>query len=281
MKIGNEGQGLIQTLIALGVTAIVIATMATATVNMQKSNKLLSQKLEVMDLKNQLQTTFLNPDNCTCQLNPAVNTGNAANLVFNSTQNNASMNLKELKAACLPTSQVLVQESAPLLCTQTNLKIQSVRMTDIQPTGNTEEYIGNIEIQYQLDSLAGPLAPLKFRQKFYGNPASPPQAKTVLSCRSDSPISVASGSSVIGTNNAGNVTIDLATYGFDALGVDPHILVSERDSNFDAVDGNTMDASYCGFVKNSKLVFTVTCWASPNNSSGTVRSSFDWMAIQK
>ncbi len=92
---------------------------------------------------------------------------------------------------------------------------------------------------------------------------------------------VASGQNVMGPNSATNqAVIDLADHGFDVNGVDPHIIVSERNYNANSVNGNTMDASFCGFTKVSKLVFTTTCWASTNASGGTVRSSFDWMAVQ-
>lgn len=278
----NKGQSLVQTLLAAGILAVILSATTTATVNMQRSNKLLSQKLEVLDLKNQLQSAFLNPDICTCQLNATMNSGNSANLKFDSTAGGASMNLKELKSACVPTASTLVKENSPLLGTQTGLRTASVMITNIQPTGNTEEYVSTVEVRYQEDTLAGPLAPMRFLQKFYADPASPANAKTVMRCRSTNfGIHIASASGALGTNNAGNVTIDLATYGFDPLGEDPHILVSEHDFNYDHVDGNTMDASYCGYVRDSKLVFTVSCWASPNNSDGTLRSSFDWIAIQR
>ncbi|MDD4332969.1 MAG: hypothetical protein PHT51_02550 [Patescibacteria group bacterium] len=79
-----------------------------------------------------------------------------------------------------------------------------------------------------------------------------------------------------------NITkqINLANYGFDLNGKEPHIIVSEHDYNKAASDGNTMDASYCGFTKENKLVFTVNCSVSTNNSSGSDASSFDWFAIQ-
>ncbi|MCT4580428.1 MAG: hypothetical protein N4A35_03345 [Flavobacteriales bacterium] len=92
---------------------------------------------------------------------------------------------------------------------------------------------------------------------------------------------IASGQNVTGPNASNNgATIDLSTYGFVASGPAPHIIVSQRNYNANSVDGNTMDASFCGFTKTSNLVFQTQCWVSPNSSSGVVRSSFDWIAIQ-
>lgn len=92
---------------------------------------------------------------------------------------------------------------------------------------------------------------------------------------------IASGQNVVGPDALSNqAVINLATYGFDPTGEDPHIIVSERDSNYVAADGNTMDASYCGFTKTAKLSFVVTCWASTNPSDSSVQSSFDWLAVQ-
>lgn len=107
---------------------------------------------------------------------------------------------------------------------------------------------------------------------------------TILSCSrvgAAKQSKIASGQNVVGPNPSLNSSIiNLEDYGFNPTGNDPHIIVSERDYNFASADGNTMDASYCGFTKSSKLVFVVVCWASPNNSDGTVQSSFDWIAIQ-
>lgn len=97
----------------------------------------------------------------------------------------------------------------------------------------------------------------------------------------NSKVLVASGQNVTGPSASSNLgVIDLSTYGFVASGPPPHIIVSQRNYNYSSVNGNTMDASFCGFTKVSNLVFQTTCWASPANSSGTVRSSFDWIAIQ-
>ncbi|WPU65192.1 type IV pilus modification PilV family protein [Peredibacter starrii] len=106
---------------------------------------------------------------------------------------------------------------------------------------------------------------------------------TIISCSRDTTpqLRAASGQNVVGPDSASNqAVVDLALYGFNPAGKDPHIIVSEHDYNYGDAEGNTMDASYCGFTKISKLVFQVTCWASTNSSSGSVQSSFDWMAIQ-
>jgi len=92
---------------------------------------------------------------------------------------------------------------------------------------------------------------------------------------------VASGKDISGPNNSTNKSIiNLKNYGFSLDSSEPHIIVSERNYNYNSIDGNTMDASYCGYSKISKLEFEVSCWASTNASGPTVQSSFDWMAIQ-
>ncbi len=97
----------------------------------------------------------------------------------------------------------------------------------------------------------------------------------------NSKVLVASGQNVPGPNaNTNEAVIDLSTYGFDASGPPPHIIVTQRNYNYNSVNGNTMDASFCGFTKVSNLVFQTQCWVSTNSSSGTFRSSFDWIAIQ-
>jgi hypothetical protein len=106
--------------------------------------------------------------------------------------------------------------------------------------------------------------------------ANPTEAQdAVTKSYADKLVKVASGQNV-----RQNVVIDLENSGFDPNAKDPHIIISEHDFNVDNVDGNTMDASYCGFTKVTKLKFRGTCWVSTDKGGGSVDSTFDWLAIQ-
>lgn len=75
--------------------------------------------------------------------------------------------------------------------------------------------------------------------------------------------------------------INLADYGFDPEGPNPHIIVAANDPNSNGAGSNTEDASYCRYAIVSKLVFRIECRASSNYSS-----KFDgiglanWLAAQ-
>lgn len=139
-----------------------------------------------------------------------------------------------------------------------------------------------VKAEKSVSETQTPIIPMKFPVMVSMSTASD-GTSTLLSCTrldANKP-RVASGQNVVGPNDATNESvINLATYGFSSTGADPHIIVSERDYNYIAADQNTMDASYCGFTKVSKLVFRVTCWASTNSDGATVQSTFDWIAIQ-
>lgn len=170
------------------------------------------------------------------------------------------------------------------------LKITSMKLVMNNGTGSNYDPnpvhvdLGEIRvsIEKQVSESQTRSIPLKF-PVMVGMSTAADGVTTILSCSRDNPNKprMASGQNVAGPNPLSNLAvIDLAGYGFSATGADPHIIVSERDYNYSESEGNTMDASYCGFTKVSKLVFTVTCWASTNSSDSTVQSSFDWMAIQ-
>ena len=170
------------------------------------------------------------------------------------------------------------------------LKILSMKLVMNNQTGinySVSPYhmdMGEIQIQVEknVSETQTRVIPMKFPVMVSMSTAAGGNT-TLLSCTrldANKP-RVASGQNVVGPNGVTNeAVIDLAAHGFSLTGTDPHIIVSEHDYNYVAAEGNTMDASYCGFTKVSKLVFRVSCWASTNSSDSAVQSSFDWLAIQ-
>ncbi|KHD89350.1 MAG: hypothetical protein OM95_04295 [Bdellovibrio sp. ArHS] len=285
--LNESGQSLVQALVGVGIIALMAATFAQMYVSQQKQLRSLEQKSEALDIKAQIITTMQNADACTCQLNPDLTTDDAndANLKFDSTIVDGSQEIKTnvLRTGCIAQAATIVTTNQTL---GSGLEVESVALKNLKPTGVANVWTGEWSVTWKAKSFAAtPLKAIKVAQKFIidtTSPASTPNNRLIKSCIDTSErIKVASGQGALGTNPLGEITLDLEAHGFDPSGNDPDILVSQRDYNYDAVDGNTMDASYCGFTKISKLKFTVHCWASTNSSGGTERSSFDWIALQK
>lgn len=285
--LNDSGQSIVQALMGLGLIAITAATFAQMYVSQQKQLRSLEQRSEALDLKAQLMTTLQNADVCACHLNPALtlDDSNDANLKFNSTVIDGSQEIKvhKLSSGCIAQASVIVSKNQVL---SSGLEVESISLKNMKPTGVANTWTGDWTISWKEKSFAAtPLKSIKIGQKLILDTTSPGSTLTnrlVKGCIDNSDrVKTASGENVIGSNPLGEVSVDLEAHGFDPSGADPHILVSERDYNFDGVDGNTMDASYCGYTRISKLKFTVHCWASTNSSSGSERSSFDWIAIQK
>lgn len=81
--------------------------------------------------------------------------------------------------------------------------------------------------------------------------------------------------------NVDDDVVNLADHDFDPDGNNPHIIVAARDHNHTGINGNTEDASFCGFEKVSKLEFRINCRASTASVGGfNAPSQASWMAVQ-
>lgn len=59
---------LVEVLVSLGITVILMSATASMFVTQQRENRALNQKLEMMDLKNQIMQAFQNSSTCTWQI---------------------------------------------------------------------------------------------------------------------------------------------------------------------------------------------------------------------
>ncbi len=171
----NNGQSLIQALVSLGIMGISIAVFMTMFSSQQKQNKLLGQKLDSLDIKHYLQTTFVNAENCTCLLQGKT---------FDSTATLPSVPITEVKSSCQPGSNVILKEESTLPGAMSGLAVSKISLREIRPTGNADEFEGLFKVFWDESRLAGPLAPIQFRQRFTTNAASPNTSKEILSCLS-------------------------------------------------------------------------------------------------
>lgn len=173
-----------QVLIAIGLVGILSVALASVLADYSRNSRAMTQKMEAMDLKNMLQMSFINADNCTCQFSALVNTTKASQLIFDSTlaAGKARMNLDEVRTSCGVGAMVLAKNNEILPGSQTNLRVSSIGIEGISPTGNADEYIGYVTVSFDQSTLARSLAPVRFPQKFFAVSTSPATAKTIETC---------------------------------------------------------------------------------------------------
>jgi type II secretory pathway pseudopilin PulG len=165
--IGHKGIGLIEILISLALLGIVSSTFLSVIFNQQKQLRLINQKQEIADLKSYLQSTFTNSDSCTCSLRPT-DPNNPGSLVFDSTITDGSqtMTIPKLLEGCAVGANSLATSGDFVPGTQTQLKINDIKMVKIQPGGNPLEWFGYIQISFDPSSTVASLKPLQIKQRF-------------------------------------------------------------------------------------------------------------------
>lgn len=185
----GKGNSLVMVLISLSITSIVIMVMSTFLNETTKSLKRLGQKFESLDTKQALMRVLLDANTCSCQLNPdqTVDNSNDSNLLFDSNVTDGSLKIKlnRLQTGCNADSPILAKENELLPGTQTGLKIKSIELTDLKPSGSGSQWQGRWRISFEETSMATALRPIEVNQFFNVDKTVPTQAK-VSSCLSPS-----------------------------------------------------------------------------------------------
>lgn len=152
----NRGMSLVEVLVSLGITVILMSATASMFVTQQRENRALNQKLEMVDLKNQIMQAFQNSSTCTWQIQgKTFNTSG----VTSTNPSSTSIDLVELRHGPNSSSLLLAKTNSTLPGSQSNLKVASIRFNNILATGNPDEYKGHFEITFMDSSLSRPMRP--------------------------------------------------------------------------------------------------------------------------
>lgn len=180
-----RGASLIEILVSLAILGIVASGFLTVVINQQKQLHHVNQKQEVAELKAYLLSTFTNSDSCTCSLRPT-NPALPGPLVFDSTVVNGSqsMIIPKIVEGCAVGAKSLAAAGELVPGTQTNLKVQDIKLVEIQPGGNPLEWFGYLQISFDPASTPLSLKPLQVKQRFTIDTIAPSVAanRLVHSC---------------------------------------------------------------------------------------------------
>lgn len=160
-KKSQAGMSLVEVLVSLGITVILMSATASMFLTQHRENRALNQKLEFLDLKNQVMQAFQNLNTCSWHL-----AGKTFDTTGVTTTNPSSttINLTALYQAANSTSLVLARENSRLPGTVTNLEVSTIQFKNITATGNSNEFKGFFEVAFSNSSLARSMRPVQIPQ---------------------------------------------------------------------------------------------------------------------
>ena len=172
-KKNQNGFGIIQVLVLIGLMSIVISGIYPLFHNSLKQQQQLTQSIESNNVINLVSRILDKEQDCSCQL---------ANLIFNATDTSAKIAISNLKAGCSTNAKVLIANYNSSFASQAYYVTKSIELTNLTNTGTPDEY--NVEIiakPYQKNSgLVKKITPIKVLVKT--DAATPLNAKKIIGC---------------------------------------------------------------------------------------------------
>lgn len=176
----DRGTSLIEIIVVMGIFGIIAAAMATLFSNQQHQMRILTQKQELLDLKNILLMQLSRPEICTWQFKDK-----RVDLSGSPTASNPSPSKVELNQLYHgpDTTSALIGETGQLLPgTQTRIRVSKISLEGFYTSGNPNEYIASLKVVLEEDSLAIPFQPSRITQVISVNPTDPIANKRIVSC---------------------------------------------------------------------------------------------------
>jgi type II secretory pathway component PulJ len=139
-----------QVLIAIPIVAMISMAIATMISQLAKQNRQISQKLDTLELKQQI-TPFISEDtNCTGML--------VGTLVDPAANPAASLSVLKTSA----TGAVFVTANAPLPGSYSGVRVSTIELRDFVATGNLREYNMTLRISWDPSTLVMALQPIAY-----------------------------------------------------------------------------------------------------------------------
>ena len=172
-KKNQNGFGIIQVLILVGLMSIVISGIYPLFHNSLKQQQQLTRSIESNNVINLVSRILDREQDCSCQL---------ANLIFNATDASAKVAISTLKAGCSTSAKVLIANKSSSFASQAYYVTQSIELTHLTNTGIPDEYTVEILAKpYQENSgLVKKITPIKVLVKT--DATTPLNAKKIIGC---------------------------------------------------------------------------------------------------
>lgn len=168
----EHGFSLIQMIVAVGIFGILASLFASMQTQQANQIRGLMQKSEIVDIQNMLSRVLSNEQTCLCMLSH----GSFDSQVTNGSQ---YLDVNTIRSSCSPSAENLIAENQPLM---SGIVPESIRLTELKPTGNPNEWMGYWSITWKQSSLATPAKASKIRQIFLIDPSTPAGNTKIESC---------------------------------------------------------------------------------------------------
>lgn len=170
-KIKN-GFSLVEILVGIGLIGIVSVGTTILVHNVQKVQVHLDGKSEVATIEIAAQALLSRKEDCGCQFKDKT---------FDSTNANSIIELTTLKISCVSGAADFISTPAQAGSLAEN-KVSRMFISEIQSTGNSNEYIGQLFLEPLNSKLKIKIKPSPIRVRFNTVQASPANAKVINSC---------------------------------------------------------------------------------------------------
>ncbi|MCH2534849.1 MAG: hypothetical protein MK008_10445 [Bdellovibrionales bacterium] len=174
----NLGFGLIEVMIAAGISVVVILGISTSLSKVFKMQKISAQKIQALETKNHIITALSSPTTC---LNSVKSSGTST---VNLSVAQPKKNLLNIPFTSAPGSEKIVTVGNPLSPITPGLSVSKIELINF--TGGPSQYIADLLVF--LDSSSSTnfnFKPLSFKVKINIDSTSPMTAADITSCGSN------------------------------------------------------------------------------------------------
>ena len=175
--IRKQGFSLVSILVSMAILGIFASTITATIVFQSKGLLSVSRKLEVLAIDNSVANVLGSLDTCTCQLSTSLNP-----LLFIDTTSTPipDIDLGTLRSGCALANNIIVESGQPLkTATNSDIMVDSVKVTNIVPTGSLDAYEGDLVVEYTV--MGRSIRPTSVSLLMFTGPP-PPAALPILKC---------------------------------------------------------------------------------------------------
>ncbi len=181
-----RGISLVSALVAMTVIGMAALSFVSMEVSQKKESILLKQRLTHIGLESFITQT-LYTGTCSCHFDPTVNTSAAAGTLNLNTSTLADINLQSIRTGCAFSSDdnviLKVNKEVP---DSVGLIVSRIAVKNLTPTGSTDEYSGNLVVNYTKSSQKRLLNPISIPLIFsIDSTLGTPLARSIQSCWKD------------------------------------------------------------------------------------------------
>ncbi len=168
----KKGQSLVQTLISVGIIAVLATVMASLISNMMKESKYLSQKLESLDVEKLLISVLADGSVCTS----VVSSGDYR--INSNSLNGQTIPLPNIPSSAAAGAQPVV---GPNMNFEHGMTVDALRFANITAAGGNQ-FLADIEVTWQQANLARGIKPVRIRQILTPDPMTPANSRRITTC---------------------------------------------------------------------------------------------------